>query len=153
MIQKGLKFKMPLSPEQKKFYAENGYLQLSNVFSKEELSSCVSAYDALFAQKVASSSALEAEWGGSWKKRLQEKEPGNSVLSIHNLQCHSGVFTRLLLNDKLLDAVSELIGSPNVLLHHTKAHLKPPKVGAQFPTHQVLQSSWMFNFNLVHNIF
>lgn len=61
----------------------------------------------------------------------------SQVLSIHNLQCHAGVFTRMLLNKGLVDAVSELIGSPNVLLHHTKAHIKPPGVGAPFPTHQV----------------
>lgn len=43
----------------------------------------------------------------------------------------------MLLNKTLVDSVSELIGSPNVLLHHTKAHIKPPGVGAPFPTHQV----------------
>ncbi len=61
----------------------------------------------------------------------------SQVLSIHNLQCHAGIFTRMLLNQRLVDAVSELIGSPNVLLHHTKAHIKPPGIGAPFPTHQV----------------
>lgn len=45
----------------------------------------------------------------------------------------------MLLNKRLVDAVSELIGSPNVLLHHTKAHIKPPGIGAPFPTHQVTQ--------------
>jgi hypothetical protein len=43
----------------------------------------------------------------------------------------------MLLNERLLDAVGELIGSPNILLHHTKAHVKPPQVGSPFPTHQV----------------
>lgn len=61
----------------------------------------------------------------------------SQVLSIHNLQCHAGIFTKMLLNQSLVDAVSELIGSPNVLLHHTKAHIKPPGIGAPFPTHQV----------------
>lgn len=43
----------------------------------------------------------------------------------------------MLMNDNLLDAVSELVGSENILLHHTKAHVKPPEKGAPFPTHQV----------------
>lgn len=59
------------------------------------------------------------------------------MLSIQNLQCHSGIFTKMLMNDNLLDAVSELVGSENILLHHTKAHVKPPEKGAPFPTHQV----------------
>ena len=29
------------------------------------------------------------------------------------------------------------IKDPSVVLHHTKAHLKPSKEGAPFPTHQV----------------
>jgi len=45
----------------------------------------------------------------------------------------------MLLNEKLLDAVSDVIGSPNILLHHTKAHLKPPGIGSPFPTHQVVE--------------
>jgi hypothetical protein len=40
------------------------------------------------------------------------------------IQFHSAVFTRLLLNEKLLDAVEDLMDSPNIVLHHTKAHLK-----------------------------
>ena len=39
-------------------------------------------------------------------------------------QFHSAVFTRLLLNTKLLDAVEDIMDSQNIVLHHTKAHLK-----------------------------
>ncbi len=43
----------------------------------------------------------------------------------------------MLLKDTLLDAVSEIIGSKDILLHHTKAHVKPPGNGSPFPMHQV----------------
>ena len=49
---------------------------------------------------------------------------------------HSSVFTQLLLHSKLLDAVQDIMETPNILLHHTKAHLKPPGKGAPFPMHQ-----------------
>ena len=49
---------------------------------------------------------------------------------------HSSVFTHLLLHSKLLDAVEDVMETPNILLHHTKAHLKPPGIGAPFPMHQ-----------------
>ena len=46
------------------------------------------------------------------------------------------VFTKLLLNPKLLDAVEDVMETENIILHHTKAHLKPPEKGAPFPMHQ-----------------
>ena len=62
------------------------------------------------------------------------------VLSIHSLQNHAAIFTKMLLNDALLDAVQQIIGSGNILLHHTKAHVKPPDKGSSFPMHQVPDS-------------
>lgn len=56
--------------------------------------------------------------------------------SIHNLQMHSAAFARLLLHQRMLDAVEDIMESPNILLHHTKAHLKPPEKGAPYLMHQ-----------------
>ncbi|OXA51236.1 probable alpha-ketoglutarate-dependent hypophosphite dioxygenase [Folsomia candida] len=123
---------MSLLPEQKQFYSQNGYILVSNIFTETEISECSTAYDTLFADKVKNKSNLEAEWKGNWKNEHKKQ----SVLSIHNLQCHSSTFTKMLLNQNLLDIVAETVGSPNVCLHHTKAHIKPEKIGATFPTHQ-----------------
>ena len=49
---------------------------------------------------------------------------------------HSVAFTKLLLNPKLLDAVEDIMETENIILQHTKAHLKPPEKGAPFPMHQ-----------------
>lgn len=62
------------------------------------------------------------------------------VKSVHNLQFHSGVFSRLLMNDRLLDALEDIMDTKNISLHHTKAHLKPPENGAPYLMHQVI--SW-----------
>ena len=51
------------------------------------------------------------------------------------LQNHSAAFTRLLVDPRLVERAAELIG-PNVQLHHTKLHNKPPAVGSPFPMHQ-----------------
>jgi len=124
---------MRLTEAEKEFYVENGYILLDNVFTKEEIDECCKEYDALFQEKSALQSNLEATWAGNWK---QGKDNNTSVLSIHNLQCHSGVFTKMLLNTNLLDALEGLMGTSNILLHHTKAHIKPPQMGSSFPTHQ-----------------
>ena len=41
----------------------------------------------------------------------------------------------LLQNKKLLDIIESIIGK-NIILHHSKLFLKPPKKGAAFPLHQ-----------------
>jgi len=85
----------------------------------------------MFERKKEEGGRLEARWSGNWNK----DESARSVLSIHNLQQHSAVFTKLLLHPTLLDCLEDLMQG-SVVLHHTKAHLKPPKHGAPFPTHQ-----------------
>ncbi len=40
------------------------------------------------------------------------------------------------MNEKLLDACEDIMDTPNIILHHTKAHLKPPEHGAPYPMHQ-----------------
>ena len=43
---------------------------------------------------------------------------------------------QLLFHPSLVDPAAAVIGSPNVQLHHTLMHSKPPKIGAAFPMHQ-----------------
>ncbi|XP_063240252.1 probable alpha-ketoglutarate-dependent hypophosphite dioxygenase [Bacillus rossius redtenbacheri] len=122
-----------LSEEQVKFYKDNGFIKLENIFSKQEFDKFSDEYDDLFRAKK--NDQLEAVWQGNDMKELAKNKPV-TVLSIHNLQFHSAAFTRVLMNDRLLDALEDIMGTPNVLLHHTKAHLKPPEKGAPYLMHQ-----------------
>ncbi|XP_058803129.1 phytanoyl-CoA dioxygenase, peroxisomal-like [Phymastichus coffea] len=124
-----------LTVEQKKFWDENGFIKLSDVFSNEELDEISKEYDDLFERKQKEDAGgLEAAWKGDDMKRAA-RNISYTVKSIHNLQMHSAVFTRLLLQRRLLDAMEDIVG-PNVLLHHTKAHIKPPEKGAPYLMHQ-----------------
>lgn len=58
------------------------------------------------------------------------------VKSIHNLQMHSSVFTRAIMHPNLLDALEDIMDTKDILLHHTKAHIKPPEKGAPYLMHQ-----------------
>ena len=62
-------------------------------------------------RKMMENGRLEARWAGDWEKKDEkekdetekniveiENEKKKSVLSIHNLQQHSAVFTRLILH-------------------------------------------------------
>ena len=129
--------KKMLTAEQVQFYNSDGYLLIPNVFNKEEISECVQETAAMFQRLQMNGGKLEATWGGKWQEsQIEQTERGQtSVLSIHNMQYHSAVFTRMLVHRQLTSAVVSLIG-PNVQLHHTKLQVKPPYKGSPFPLHQ-----------------
>ena len=129
---------MACTAEQHRQYADDGYVLLDGLFSEAEMEECRREYDAMFARAQRRGDTLEATWKGKW--RDDDKAAQNtSVLSIHNVQYHSAIFLRLLLNEKLGAALEELMGTPNIQLHHTKAHVKPPGKGSPFPMHQDYQ--------------
>lgn len=49
---------------------------------------------------------------------------------------HNAVFTRLIMNPNLLDALEDIMDTKDIFLHHTKAHIKPPERGAPYLMHQ-----------------
>jgi phytanoyl-CoA hydroxylase len=121
------------------FWREQGYVLARGVFSADEIAAMASEIDALFARAEEAGRKTEATWGGAWREQAgigtAVAEPTTRVDSIHNVQNHSAVFTRMLVDPRLTDKAAELIG-PNVQLHHTKLHNKPPAVGSPFPMHQ-----------------
>lgn len=58
-----------LTPEQKKFYDDNGYIVL-DILTKEEISELSQEFDKIFQAKAQSN--LEATWQGDWKKDKQK---------------------------------------------------------------------------------
>src|SRR5206468_9469208 len=75
---------------------------------------------------------VEATWGSA-RTLTQER---TQLLHCHSVEFHSAAFGRLILDERLTSVAAELIGTPNVQLHHTKAFIKPPEKGSPFPMHQ-----------------
>jgi len=127
---------MHLTNDQKQFYQDNGYIILSGILTPKEIEELSTEYNTTF--ENSSKYNTEALWDGNWKDQVIKKNDDAPVTiqSIHNLQFHSAAFSKLLHNDKLLDACEDVMGTENILLHHTKAHIKPPGKGAPFPMHQ-----------------
>lgn len=59
-----------LTPEQSKFYDDNGYIVL-DILTREEISELSQEYDKIFQAKAQSD--LEATWDGDWKQDEQKK--------------------------------------------------------------------------------
>lgn len=124
-----------ISEPQKQFYDETGYLVLENVFTPAEVAAMREEIEAI-GRRVKGESSKET--GGAWSGEWRDKMAGGrdtALLSIHDMQFHSALFTRLLLDERVVEPVAGLIG-PNVQLHHTKMHWKPPEKGTPFPMHQ-----------------
>lgn len=59
-----------LTPEQKQFWQENGYIKLSNVYSTKEMNEISDAYDDLFERKRRENlEGLESAWVGNDMKK------------------------------------------------------------------------------------
>jgi len=122
------------------FYRDNGYVLARSVFGPDEVSAVQHEIEALFQRAEAAGRDVEATWRGQWRDAAgvggaSASATATRVDSIHNLQNHSALFTRLLVDPRLMERAAELIG-PDIQLHHTKLHNKPPAVGSPFPMHQ-----------------
>ena len=120
-------------------YRQDGFVLVRDVFDPATVAELQRETDALLERASRSGRRTEATWRGSWREAVgvgvADAPAATHVDSIHNVQNHSATFTRLLVDPRLVDLAAELIG-PNVQLHHTKLHAKPPAVGSPFPMHQ-----------------
>lgn len=122
-----------LSEEQLNFYRENGYLLVNGMFSREEAAALrAEAHDLM--QRLAAQRNVEATWGSARKLEMNGRQ---TVLQhCHDVQYYLASFARFLVDDRLTSVAADIIGSPNVQLHHNKMFIKPPEKGSPFPMHQ-----------------
>lgn len=128
-----------VSEEDIRFYAENGYVMIPNILNSESLNAVQQSYQSLFDRRLSAGDELQATWKGDWDEStdLQSKR---KVYSIHDVEFYDFTFSRYLLFNEKVGCFLEMgTNSSNVLLHHTKAHTKPSKIGAAFPPHQDYQ--------------
>jgi len=121
---------MMLTQQQRSFYDENGYVLVEGQFTAAEVGAFRQEAHTLIEQ-LSQHADINPTWGSA--KQMAE---GTKLLHCHNVQFYSAAFTRLLVDERLTSAVADLIGSPNVQLHHNKLFIKPPEKGSPFPMHQ-----------------
>ncbi|HEY3328803.1 MAG TPA: phytanoyl-CoA dioxygenase family protein [Capsulimonadaceae bacterium] len=120
-----------LSPEQVAFYHENGYVHVPSLLSLSEAAAYRKETHDL-ADRLQKKRNIDATWGSA--KEMNGAKPVK-LLHCHDVQFQSAAFVRLIVDERLTEAASQIIG-PNVQLHHTKMFIKPPEQGAPFPMHQ-----------------
>jgi phytanoyl-CoA hydroxylase len=122
-----------LAKDQLASYHTNGYLLVPGLLTKDEAALYRAETHALI-ERLSAQQSMDATWSSA--RQAVAGAEGTVVHHCHNVQFYSAAFTRLLTDPRLVDAASDIIGSPNVQLHHTKAFIKPPEKGSPFPMHQ-----------------
>ena len=115
------------------FYNQNGYLRVPAMFPKTEIDELSDVLDQLVQEWAFTSEG----WTGPWRQVYMEPdtEKKSKLTAMHDLQFYSDAWTRAVTHPKLVEAVSDILG-PNVELHHSTLHIKPPQSGHPFPMHQ-----------------
>jgi phytanoyl-CoA hydroxylase len=122
-----------LSKEQIGFFNENGFVRIPDMYTKEEIDELADDLDRL----VQDWSFTSEGWTGPWRLAYMdpETEKKAKLTAMHDLHLYSDAWLRGVTKPKLAEALSELLG-PNVELHHSTMHIKPPESGHPFPMHQ-----------------
>lgn len=122
-----------LSAQQIADFEDQGFLHIPEVFSPEEMDELEASLETLMDEWAIT----DPGWTGPWRKAYmdQETEKRSKLTALHDLQLYAAPWLRAVTNPKLADALAGLLG-PNIELHHTTLHAKPPSTGHPFPLHQ-----------------
>ena len=123
-----------LTKEQIQFYQDNGYLLIKNLFSKSEAAELRSEIHGIADRMARGGRNIDATWGSADKAGA--KKGDTVILHCHDCQFHSAAVSRMIVHPQFAEAAGDVMGTPNVQLHHTKMFIKPPEKGSPFPMHQ-----------------
>ncbi|MGP4074298.1 proline 4-hydroxylase [Halobacillus sp. K22] len=113
----------PLSTEQLDFYEQNGFLQIENFFSEEEVSEMQKAIFELQESNQDSESDMI----------IREPE-GNEIRSIFKVHDNDEYFKKVANDQRILDIVNHLLGS-ETYIHQSRINYKPGFTGKEFDWH------------------
>lgn len=121
-----------LTREQIDSYNENGFLRIPQVFTPNEVEALRNDLDEL----IQTWATTGVGWTGPWRLVYMspDVEKRSMLTHLHDLHLYSQAWCRAVTNPRLAEAMADLLG-PNVELHHTTLHVKPPETGMPFPLH------------------
>jgi ectoine hydroxylase-related dioxygenase (phytanoyl-CoA dioxygenase family) len=122
-----------LTKAQVDFYNEHGYLHIPQVFTEAETNELSDELDKLVREWATTSLG----WTGPWRRVYMDEatEKASKLTAMHDLHFYSSAWMRAVTHPRLAAAMSGLLG-PDVELHHSTLHIKPPSTGQPFPMHQ-----------------
>lgn len=122
-----------LTESQVSFYRENGFLHVPQVFTPAEIDELSGEMNRLMKEWATTNQG----WTGPWRRDYMDAatEQKSKLTAMHDLHFYSAPWMRTVTHAKVSSIMSDLLG-PNVELHHSTMHVKPPSTGHPFPMHQ-----------------
>ena len=128
---------MVLKDTQKTNYDRDGFLIYGSILSALELESLRQSIDALASGEHCNSDKIGIRLEAAVKKgELQGVQQRDKVWQILDPHLHDDMIFKHANNPKILDIVSELIGTEDIKLFHTQALMKPAFHGSIVSWHQ-----------------
>ncbi|MEX0776530.1 MAG: phytanoyl-CoA dioxygenase family protein [Phycisphaeraceae bacterium] len=126
-----------LTQAQMDHYHDKGWLHIPEIFPPAQLAAMQRDLDWM----INAWADRSVGWTGAWRKKYMdaETEKKSQLVAMHDLQFYSQAWLGAVTNDRLCNAMAQLLGDC-VELHHTTMHVKPPETGHPFPMHQ----DWAF---------
>ena len=111
-------------------YHQNGFVLVKGLLDRDEAAAMRAETHAVLG-RVAD--MADATWKSS---AALASGRATRLQHCHDAQFYSAAFSRLLTDERFTSVAGQVIGTPNVQLHHTKLFVKPPAAGSPFPMHQ-----------------
>lgn len=112
-----------ITAEQARFYADNGYLVVEELFDRAQVGRALAAIDELLSPNHPD------------KPYEFEPQDGATVRRIWSPTQRHEVFAQMASDTTLLDCIEQLIGE-NIVFHYSKLNMKGPMVGSVVEWHQ-----------------
>lgn len=122
-----------LREEQIEAFHDQGFIRIPQIFSPEEMDELDSELEFI----IQTWAEETMGWTGPWRKVYMDEatEKASKLISIHDLSFYSAAWFKAVTKPELLDDLAALMG-PDIELHHSTLHAKPPESGHPFPMHQ-----------------
>lgn len=122
-----------LTTTQSQSFWEKGYLHIPQVFSGSEVDELSDEMNRLMHEWAVE----DQGWTGDWRQAYMDPatERKSKLIAMHDLWLYSSAWLRAVTNPRLIASLTDLMG-PDVELHHSSMHVKPPETGHPFPMHQ-----------------
>ena len=121
-------------PEITASFQKDGYYLAKGVYSPAEVAELETDFDRIVRQLNASGEEVAVRWKGASIDKIDSTN--TTVVHTHNVQIYSAAWLRAFLQPRFLEISQAVLGSPDVILHHSKLFQKPAEKGAPFPMHQ-----------------
>jgi phytanoyl-CoA hydroxylase len=122
-----------LTLEQKTFYQAHGYLHVKGLITPHEQQELSEELEWIFSTWANH----DAAWQGPWREKYMSETESSAatLIAMNDMHLFSDQWNRMTGDPRIVGCIADLIG-PDVELHHTTLHAKPPETGSPFPLHQ-----------------